>query len=204
MRALYQYVHVSGCSSIRLQMYMLSMSWDHESTSETFGDASIALHVPYLEIDLFLRHVCYQYGFKSNSRLGKSRIWLVSYCYSRNSMPAFSSTSILHAVAQFTLHPNHHPCPHESALSSPEALLPFPRILNTISHALSPVLHAIPQSLQRVSDRFARATRHAGDRLPDASACGADDAAGRFGDSGDPITQGGGDEADRIVGVGVV
>ena len=149
--------------------------------------------------------MCYQYGFKSNIHLGDSRLWLVSYCYSRTSMPVFNSNQ--HTPRSRSIHSAQQPSPlpsHRPTLSSPEALLPFPRILNPISHILSPALHAIAQSLQRVSDRFARATRHARDRLPDASARGADDAAGRLGDSGDPISQGGGDEADRVVRVGIV
>ena len=40
-----------ACNSIRLQIYMFSMSWDLESTSE-FGEASIAQYVPYPELDL--------------------------------------------------------------------------------------------------------------------------------------------------------
>ena len=162
-------------------------------------------YVPHPGSVLAWKRVCYQYGFESNFRLGDSRLCFVSCYYSRISMPVFNFTSIPHAVARFTLHNDPHPSLHiDQTPSSPEALLPFPGILNPISHVPGPALHAIAQSLEGVSDRFARATRHARDGLPDASARGADDAAGRLGDSGDSIAQGGGDEADRVAAVGVV
>ena len=54
MRILYQYVRVLGLQlNSTADVYkVFSMSRNHESTSETFGDASIAPCVPYPEIDL--------------------------------------------------------------------------------------------------------------------------------------------------------
>ena len=212
MRILYQYVRVLGLQlNSTADVYkVFSMSRNHESTSETFGDASIAPCVPYPEIDLIFFDMCanstdsnrmlvlemYNFGLRANELLLFPQL---DACLQLRQHTRRSRS--IH-IAQTTLHPSL--STSTERLSSPEPLLPFARILNAISHVLGPALHAVPQSLERVPDRFARAARHARDRLADASACRADDAAGRLGDSADPVTQGGGDEADRVVGVGGV